>query len=344
MKTASSNKKIRELISLVRDGKLIPRPEFQRRLVWTNKDKSHFLDSILRGYPFPEIYLADGEVDLDTGDGTQLLVDGLQRVSTIVQYFEADSDLRLMSVPPYKSLLEEEKQRFLQYDVSVRDLGQVNRTEIIEVFQRINATKYALKDIEINNAVYNGALRQFADDLASEPFFYDHKVFNATDYKRMGDLRFSLLVIITVLGGYFNRDDAFEEYLERYNEEFDAADDVRTIIAQALDFIDECGFTNSSRAWRKADLFTLIIEVALALINSNIKLSPTDVVNRVQKFYDSISNDLSDGSISGIYYKAALQASNDRLNRMRRGEIISGTIVGRSEGDIMEGLRVNGLI
>ena len=36
MKTAASNKKVRELIGLVREGKLIPRAEFQRRLVWTN--------------------------------------------------------------------------------------------------------------------------------------------------------------------------------------------------------------------------------------------------------------------------------------------------------------------
>jgi uncharacterized protein with ParB-like and HNH nuclease domain len=64
MKTASTNKKIRELINLVKDGKIIPRPEFQRRLVWMRDDKNHFLDSILLGYPFPEIYLTDGTVDL----------------------------------------------------------------------------------------------------------------------------------------------------------------------------------------------------------------------------------------------------------------------------------------
>ena len=93
MKTAATNKKVRELIQSVREGKLLPRAEFQRRLVWSRDDKNHFVDTILRGYPFPEIYLADGEVDLNTGTGTQLLVDGLQRVSTIIQYFEGDSIL-----------------------------------------------------------------------------------------------------------------------------------------------------------------------------------------------------------------------------------------------------------
>ena len=221
MKTAPTNKKIREIITLIKDGKLIPRPEFQRRLVWTVKDKNHFLDLIIKGYPFPEIYLADGDVNLETGAGTQLLVDGLQRVSTMVSHFEADPELILTSVPHYKDLNEEKKRAFLQYDVAVRDLGSISKEEIIEVFRRINATKYSLIDIEINNAVYTGALRQFAERVSKLQFFSDHPVFSSLDYKRMGDLRFALQIIVTMMSGYGNRDDQFEEFLARYNDVFD---------------------------------------------------------------------------------------------------------------------------
>lgn len=169
MKTAPTNKKIREVIQAVREGRIKPRPEFQRRLVWSRDDKNHFLDTILRGYPFPEIYLADGEVNLETGEGTQLLVDGLQRVSTIIQYFEADSDLKLTTVPPYRELEKDDKTAFLQYDVAVRDLGNVSRDEIIEVFQRLNATKYSLLDIEINNAVYAGCAEEVCGTAIGRP-------------------------------------------------------------------------------------------------------------------------------------------------------------------------------
>ena len=220
MKTAPTNKKIRELIQAVREGRIIPRPEFQRRLVWSRDDKNLFLDTILRRFPFPEIYLADGDVNLETGEGTQLLVDGLQRVSTIIQYFDADSDLKLTTVPPYKELSEADKKSFLQYDVAVRDLGSVGREEIIEVFQRLNATKYSLLDIEVNNAVYAGAVKRYAERLAEDRFFEEHAVFNAQDLKRMGDLRYALTIIITCISGYFNRDDGFEALLERYNDDF----------------------------------------------------------------------------------------------------------------------------
>ena len=44
----------------------------------TGKAVGSFLDTVTKGLPFPEIYIADGDVDLETGEGTQLLVDGLQ--------------------------------------------------------------------------------------------------------------------------------------------------------------------------------------------------------------------------------------------------------------------------
>jgi hypothetical protein len=340
MRTASTNKKVREIITSVKEGKLIPRPEFQRRLVWTIKDKNHFLDSILRGYPFPEIYLADGEVDLQTGEGTQLLVDGLQRVSTMVQYFDADPQLVLTSVPQYKDLSEDEKRDFLQYDVSVRDLGAISKEQIIEVFRRINATKYSLNDIEINNAVYAGALRQFADRLSGHSFFIDHSVFSAQDFKRMGDLRFILQIIISMMAGYGNRDDMFEEFLARYNEFFDSQSEIEGRTLRVIDFIEECGFYPKSRVWRKADLLTLFVELDTALNDENLKLDPLKVVADLQAFYDSIdSGGVGENSLPGIYYKAALQASNDRVNRVRRGMIVGGILRSETEKTMLDRLR-----
>jgi uncharacterized protein with ParB-like and HNH nuclease domain len=58
------------------------------------KTKTTFLDSVISGYPFPEIYVADGNLNLDTGQGTQLLVDGLQRVTSLVQYFTGNEELK----------------------------------------------------------------------------------------------------------------------------------------------------------------------------------------------------------------------------------------------------------
>ena len=95
MITTATNLKIRQLLTAVRDEALEIRPPFQRRLVWKNQDKCKFIQTVLDAYPFPEIYIATGKLDLDTGEGTQLLVDGQQRISTLYQYFNGSADLKL---------------------------------------------------------------------------------------------------------------------------------------------------------------------------------------------------------------------------------------------------------
>ncbi len=70
---------IGEITSMYRDGELIIRPEFQRLFRWSNGQKSRLIESILLGIPLPSIFVAQ------TDDGKWELVDGLQRVSTILQ-------------------------------------------------------------------------------------------------------------------------------------------------------------------------------------------------------------------------------------------------------------------
>src|SRR5687767_8500994 len=70
---------IGELTNLYRDGELKIRPEFQRFFRWTELQKSRLVESLLLGIPLPSIFVAQTE------SGQWELVDGLQRVSTILQ-------------------------------------------------------------------------------------------------------------------------------------------------------------------------------------------------------------------------------------------------------------------
>jgi hypothetical protein len=305
-------------------------------LVWTSDDKIRFIDTILRAYPFPEIYLANGAVDVDTGEGTQLLVDGQQRLTTIVSYFNGDPTTYGATIPPYVALEREQKEAFLNYDVAVRDLGSVRPDEIIEVFRRINSTKYALNEVEVNNAVYTGELMRLASAFAEHEFFDSHKVFRASDIKRMGDVRFNLQVIITMIGGYFNRDDLFEQFLSDYNDHFPQRDEIAHRLTSVFEYIEECGFSNRSRIWKKSDLFAVLVQIDIALCG-NTAPSPSDSLKRLETFYEQVDREgmeSSSPSIS-IYAKASLQASNDRRNRIRRGAIIEAVISGRDPNDVL---------
>ena len=265
-------------------------------------------------------------------------------MSTILEYFDASSNLRLLTVPPYRELQEDQKRDFLQYDVAVRDLGSAHRDEIVEVFRRINATKYSLLDIEVNNAVYAGDLKQYAEKVAAKPFFIENGVFNARDFKRMGDLRYALTLVITFLRGYFNRDDAFEELLDRYNDEFPLEEEVEQRTMDCFDLITECGFESSSRLWKKADLFTVIVELDTLFRTDIAAPQPSELLELLTTFYNRIEvTSVDAGDVPGVYYKAALQATNDKVNRLRRGAIISGILRHKSDDEIMGELGRNRL-
>lgn len=337
MKTTATNRKIRVLITGIRNRTLIPNPEFQRRLVWTNKDKINFLDTVLNGYPFPEIYVAAGEVDPDTGEGTELLVDGQQRITTLYQYFIGSSELRLgKDIPLYAELDSEKKREFLEYEVVVRDLGQLSIDEIKRVFLKINATSYSLNTMEIQNSMFDGKFKKFAEEIADLPFFDNHRIFSANDIRRMNDLRFVLTLIITIMSTYFSRDEALEEYLTAYNDEFEIEENLRHEISEVLLFVEKCDFGNRSRVWKITDFLNLVVELHRLIIRRGVTLEPRDVEKRLDDFYYKVDN-YNDVLPSltpqeridiGDYLKAVLQGTNDRVSRTRRGEIIQKVIIG----------------
>jgi hypothetical protein len=330
MRTTATNRKIRELLTALRDGKLVPRPDFQRRLVWTNKDKSSFLETVLMDYPFPEVYVAAGDVDVETGEGTELLVDGQQRLTTLFQYFNGSPDLVLSDgISPYPALPRDKKEAFLQYDVVVRDLGSVNIETIRSVFQRINATRYALNAMEVHNSRYEGAFKHFAEQFAERTFFENHRVFSASEIKRMQDTRFVVVVAATVLSTYFNRDEEVEDFLQRYNDEFPMRSELERELDNVLEFIESMRMPQRSRLWKKADLFTFIVELHKTLFKKQLSIVSQAIADALSNFYQAVDDPdmrADPESTPATYYKAALQATNDRSSRIRRGIIIGDII------------------
>lgn len=311
----------------IRDETLIPNPHFQRRLVWSNLHKCAFLETVLAGLPFPEIFIAAGEVDPDSGDGKELIVDGQQRVTTLYQYFSGGGDLRLAgkAIRPYSALTDDEKRAFLEYEVVVRDLGPLSEGETRDIFQRINSTRYSLNAMEVNNSRFDGPLKRFAEELASSDFFENHKVFTSLDGRRMNDVRFTLTVIITIMQGYFNRDDDHELFLETYNDDFSHESRIGGEIASIFRFIDECHFDSSSRVWQKADLFTLLVELQQAIFEDSLQLAPDRVGFELGHFYsevDQVTRVADPDPEAAEYYRRVRSGINDRMSRIARGEII----------------------
>ncbi len=195
----------------------------------------------MASYPFPEIYIAAGSVDPQTGEGTEWLVDGQQRISTLYQYFEGSDELKIgRDFRRYAELTKEEQINFLEYDVVVRDLGNMSIDEIKEIFKKINATSYSLNAMEVHNSRFDGEFKKFAEEISQHSFFNRHRIFSANEIRRMRDISYVLIYIITIMSTYFNREDELETYLSQYNDEFLEKDKLRGEINAVFQFIDEC--------------------------------------------------------------------------------------------------------
>ena len=83
-----------EIINLYRDGELVIRPAFQRLFRWSVYQKSRFIESILLGIPVPSIFVSQRE------DGVWEVVDGLQRLSTVLEFVGELKDADGRSVQP----------------------------------------------------------------------------------------------------------------------------------------------------------------------------------------------------------------------------------------------------
>ncbi len=87
---------IGEIINLYRDNELIINPDYQRFFRWTITQKTKFVESILLGIPIPSIFVYQDQ------DGKWEVVDGLQRISTILEFVGIlrDNDDPRNLIPP----------------------------------------------------------------------------------------------------------------------------------------------------------------------------------------------------------------------------------------------------
>lgn len=324
IKPSVTNPTIADIYEKVDNNRLILSPEFQRKFVWTQDHQEQFLDTILHGYPFPEIYVCQGETDTKKLRTSQKVIDGQQRLTTIKNYIENDFKKELKLVPPFDSLDEEQREHFLSYQVVVRDIGKVDIDLVREIFRRINLTKFKLEDIEIHNAIYDGQFIQVGKELANEVSLEEFGVFYDSELTRMADVHFFLLVMSTIeRQGYFPRDNEVEKCVAEFNEDYANAHKVKSMILKAISHIQNFGLQLDSMWFRKSCFFTMVVELCWA---DNL---PGNIVDRLNEFDARVLQSKNEkGTDYGLFYHAMYSGTNDRKSRIIRSNSFRKYILG----------------
>lgn len=80
MKYQTESWTVSKLLEWHEAGRLLVNPEYQRGRAWSGPQQKQFIDSILRGYPVPAIFLHE------MNDGMQHIIDGQQRINALQEY------------------------------------------------------------------------------------------------------------------------------------------------------------------------------------------------------------------------------------------------------------------
>lgn len=181
--------KVSDFLSWQRAGTLELNPDFQRRSVWNVGAKSYLIDTIVRGFPIPIIFLRDKLTDLSTFEPKREVIDGQQRLRTIIAYvspkllpnFDPNRDQftvkRTHNVTlagrSFDQLPQDIQRQILDYSFSVHILSSgVDDRTVLQIFRRMNSTNYVLKPQELRNAEWFGEFKTSVYDLAAEHLDY----------------------------------------------------------------------------------------------------------------------------------------------------------------------------
>lgn len=334
------------LVNDVRKGILIPDAYFQRNLVWREIHNKDFIKTILLGFPFPQIFISKGKVNVEKMSTISCIVDGQQRTNAIIKFIENQFDVEGRY---YEDLKEEEQSSFLKYEVAIIELDLENDDpKVQEIFQRINRTSNSLTAIEkmaseFSTAEYmlvakllsnqidlenNSENEDFKEDpnIPKDFFIWARKqkvskfnqlitgknIFSVSDIAKKAHLMHILNIMSTILTDFFNRNDKTNDFLNDYATNFDRKDEIIQKLEQTAEFINKLKLKPKSYWYNKSNIFSLVVAIAKEFENFD-SINFETLKRNLESFEENTPSDYKLAAKEGVNNKNERELRNRYL-------------------------------
>lgn len=153
-------------------------PEFQRDFVWKGPDQTRFIDSLIKQLPIPSLCFS-----YDAKQQKWLVIDGLQRISTIVRFLTG-ADWKLSNIEDVEPRLRGVSAAAIRTDPALAEFyrrvenstipitvlrcdysNNRHLSYLFTVFHRLNSTGLKLNNQEIRNCIFAGSLNRLLREL-----------------------------------------------------------------------------------------------------------------------------------------------------------------------------------
>ena len=331
------------------DGSLILRPPYQRKPVWSVKQKNALVESILLELPIPELYLQHA-IEGPNAKSIYALVDGQQRIRTVLQFIGIDrteGELeensftldKLAASSKYKgktigTLDQIDRDCLLKYKFAVRSIDTNDEDELREVFKRINRYVTKLNEQELRNATYTGPFITLANQLADDEFWVQKRLVSPAQIRRMKDIEFVSELLIGVIHGpqggsaavvneYYSQFDDYDDEFPNQKQVVDRFLQTKMIVSSILSSSVFSRFSSN-----RTDFYSLFVAVAVLLVSMTFQRS---LIGKLRAalitFEGDVNARLADESkkvASRVvdYVRAAEKGVNDKKRRSDRHGVL----------------------
>lgn len=306
-------------------------PPQQRKSIWSEEKQSFLIDSLLKNYPIPPIFLRR-HIDNDTGKTKYAVIDGKQRLQSIIRFIkneipasdETDTspsfDEKLSGIY-FRDLdavdLSEYKKRFWRYSIPVEYIDATSQDLVDSIFDRLNRNGEPLKGQELRKSKYHDTkLIEMVNRFSEIPFWKER--LDLVDVSRMEDLEFiSELIFFLIKNEPLH---ANQKELDRLYEEIATADvdwvsieqrfnaATNFLIGLDLDYLNYKigGVSHLYGLWSFVNV----------CINNNVDVQ--EVKENVTRFYNELRTDATTNGDIEMYKKSMSARTKDQGARKRR--------------------------
>jgi len=327
---------VQDFVSWLEAEQLELRPYFQRGSVWSSSARSFLIDSLLRGYPLPIIFL---QTKRHPGSlrAVRQVVDGQQRLRAILGFVRPDllsldkgespvtisrSHNPKLAGSTFDDLPSRLKIRLLDTELAVHTLPDgIEDAVLLELFARMNSTGEKLTAQELRNARFHGDFKTLAYRLSYEhvSIWERWELFSRSQIAKMVDVEFVSELMMVAAGSIDGKSAArIDKAYKDGDPAYPAGDEVATLLRRVLTHLDEANTPAlqvlESQSWVFAVAATLISDAS----RSSTTLPSVASTRRKLVQLDHAVRDVS--ALPEKLQKALRGASSDKSSREARME------------------------
>lgn len=246
-------------------------PDFQRNYVWKTKQKSELIESVIMGIPLPLIYLAE------TMQGTLVIVDGRQRLTTFFDYMDNKFALKglniLTELNGYRFCDLEDDKEMRRFSSAIEDFQLI--LQIIkyptpdrvrfDIFDRVNRGGTPLNNQEMRNALYQGRSTRLLNRLA------EREEFRAATGDSISPVHMKdKYIILRAIGFYFWRN---RQLIKRNGEKVRYRSDIEEFLGETMEQLNRMSVEGLREL---EELFCEVMDMAYHILGEDAFRIPTD--------------------------------------------------------------------